>query len=104
MIKKSLSTVLSIDFSHDSQYFVVNNEAKEVLTFETKTGRYIDGSALRKPQWHTWTRTLGQQVQGIVAANAEVDEILTCQKAPDDDVIATGDKHGCINLFKFPCP
>lgn len=49
MIKKSLSAVLSIDFSSDSKYFVVNNEAQEVLAFETKTGCYTDGSTLRRP-------------------------------------------------------
>ena len=60
MIKKSLSAVLSIDFSSDSKYFVVNNEAQEVLAFETKTGCYTDWSTLRKPQWHTWSGALGQ--------------------------------------------
>jgi hypothetical protein len=103
VIKKSLSAVLSIDFSSDSKYFVINNEAQEVLAFETKTGRYTDRSALREPQWRTWSGALGQEVQGIVAAGAEIDEILTCQRSPDGNVIATGDKNGCINLFKFPC-
>lgn len=39
-----------------------------------------------------------------MSANSDGTEILCCNRSPDGHVIATGDRYGCINLFKYPCP
>lgn len=105
VIKKNTSSVTHIDFSADGQFLMTNSESRELLFFESASGKHISQCTnLKDTKWATWSCTYGWQVQGIFPANSDGSDVNACSRSPDGNVLATGDDCGRVNLFRFPCP
>ena len=57
---------------------------------------------IEKIVWNTWTSTIGDDIIGIWPKDVKKDHI-NCAHATSTTIV-TGDDHGAVNLFRFPCP
>ena len=99
------STIADFDFSQDSR-LMSNCTSYEILFFDLASGKQMTGgaSALKDEPWSSWTCTLGWSVQGIFPPCADGTDVNSCDRAPENTVMATGDDFGMVKVFKYPCP
>jgi WD40 repeat protein len=103
-VMKGHSTfVTHMDFSEDSKILQSNDAAREILYWDVMIGKQIANSYdLRDTEWATWSCVYGWSVQGIWDKNDGEQNILSVARSNDKGVVATGDDHNMINLFRYP--
>lgn len=62
----------------------------------------VSPSTLRDLDWASQTCTLGSMVIGIWPENADGTDVNACTNDPTFDLLATGDDHGKVKLFRCP--
>ncbi|UJR16486.1 hypothetical protein I4U23_003389 [Adineta vaga] len=96
-------SVLQMDWSTNSQYIRASTANYQALIFRAPSGEEVKNhEEIEKIVWNTWTSTIGDDVMGIRAKDEKKDHI-NCAHATSSTIV-TGDDHGQINLYKFPCP
>ncbi|CAF0987237.1 unnamed protein product [Adineta ricciae] len=94
--------VLQMDWSTNSQYIRASTANYQALIFRAPSGEEVKNhEEIEKVVWNTWTSTVGDDVMGIWAKDIKKDNI-NCAHATSSTIV-TGDDHGQINLYKFPC-
>ncbi|XP_078612841.1 echinoderm microtubule-associated protein-like 6 [Branchiostoma floridae x Branchiostoma japonicum] len=96
--------VMHIDWSTDSRFLQTNDEQGERAIYKMPEGKMAtkrdDLSAI---VWETWTGVLGDEVQGIWPKYSDLLDVNTADVNFDHGVMVTGDDHGLVKLFRFPC-
>ncbi|CAF1944366.1 unnamed protein product [Rotaria magnacalcarata] len=95
--------VLQIDWATNSEYIRASTAGYHALVFHAPIGEEVKNhEEIEKIVWDSWTSTIGDDVSGIWPKDVKKDHI-NCAHALSSTIV-TGDDHGAVNLFKFPCP
>uniref|UniRef100_A0A4W3H1Z5 EMAP like 2 n=1 Tax=Callorhinchus milii TaxID=7868 RepID=A0A4W3H1Z5_CALMI len=97
------SFVTHLDWSHDSHYFVTNSGDYEILHWTPSCKQVTSADQVRSVQWVSSTCALGFQVFGVWPEGADGTDINAICRSADDQLLATADDFGKVNLFSFPC-
>ena len=60
----------------------------------------VDADSLK--HWETQTCVLGWPVQGIWAPGSDTTDINSADRDINQQLLATGDDFGCVNIFRYP--
>ncbi|CAF2961159.1 unnamed protein product [Rotaria sp. Silwood2] len=95
--------VSQIDWDTSSQYIRTTTIGLHTVIFRAPAGEEIKNQdEIEKMVWNTWTSPIGDDIIGIWPKDVKKDHI-NCAHAISS-AIATGDDHGAVKLFRFPCP
>ncbi|XP_069172867.1 echinoderm microtubule-associated protein-like 5 isoform X2 [Procambarus clarkii] len=103
VLKGASSFITHLDWSTDSAYLQLNSGAGERLIFHVQKECVVDESSLPGVEWWSWTGVLGTQVAGIWHKYADTSDVNTCDANFRRAIMVTGDDHGFVKLFRFPC-
>jgi WD40 repeat protein len=98
------SFITNMDWSKDGKYIQSNCGAYELLFFDVNSKKQSKSGAsqLRDEKWATYTVKLGWWVQGIFPPATSGDHVNGVDRNKGEDVIATGDDWGFVNLYGNP--
>lgn len=98
------SFITNMDWSRDGKYIQSNCGAYELLFFDVNSKKQLKSGAsqLRDEKWATYTCKLGWWVQGIFPPATSGDHVNGVDRNHGEDVIATGDDWGFVNLYGNP--
>ncbi|CAF5099850.1 unnamed protein product, partial [Rotaria sp. Silwood1] len=95
--------ITQIDWATNSQYIRTTTIGLHAFIFHAPDGEEIKNhDEIDKVVWNTWTSPLGDDIMGIWPKDVKKDHI-NCVHATSS-AVATGDDHGAVKLFRFPCP
>jgi len=98
------SFVTHIDWSSDSQFLQSNSGDYEVLFWNAATCKQVTSpSTLRDVEWATHNCTLGFNVCGIWPEGADGTDVNACTRSHKENLVASADDFGKVNLYKYPC-
>ncbi|OCT79280.1 hypothetical protein XELAEV_18026090mg [Xenopus laevis] len=98
------SFVIQMDFSADSKYIQVGTGAYKRQVHEVPSGKQVlDGAAIDRITWATWTSILGEEVMGIWPRNADKADVNCACVSHAGINVVSGDDFGLVKLFDFPC-
>eukprot|EP00118_Oscarella_pearsei_P025612 m.308471 g.308471 ORF g.308471 m.308471 type:complete len:792 (+) comp44058_c0_seq1:38-2413(+) len=98
------SYVTHVDWSADSQFLQSSSGDYELLYWEASSGKHIASSnEMRDVDWASYTCPLGFPVSGIWPEGADGTDINSVHRNGKQDLLATGDDFGQVNLFRYPC-
>ncbi len=123
--KKHSSAITNFDFSGDGTRFQSNCQAGELLYGAFVPDKVVDGkqnfSVIQKTSatemaqfngvreldgdpnfWAQQTCTLGWAVQGIWPPGADTSDINSCDRSPNEDLLASADDFGLLKIFRYP--
>lgn len=102
--KAHQSFITNLDWSRDGRYIHSNCGAYEYLFFDTESKNQLKSGAsqLKDEKWATYTVKLGWWVQGIFPRLTSGDHVNGVDRNKGEDVIATGDDWGLVNLYRNP--
>jgi WD40 repeat protein len=98
------SFITNMDWSRDGRYIQSNCGAYEYLFFDVQNKKQIASGAtqLRDEKWASYTVKLGWWVQGIFPPATSGDHVNGVDRNHGENVIATGDDWGFVNLYGMP--
>jgi tricorn protease-like protein len=99
-LKGRYTKVTHIDYSDNSQFIQFSNINNELLYFDIETGKRVKEGLIEDDNWATWTSSIGYASKGIPSQRSE---IMAVDRRMDKKVLAVGDVHGRVKLFKYPC-
>jgi hypothetical protein len=94
-----------LDWSKDGKYIQSNCGAYEYLFFDVSSLKQLKSgpSQLKDEKWSSYSVKLGWWVQGIFPPATSGDHVNGVDRNHNEDIIATGDDWGLVNLFRNPC-
>lgn len=103
-LKGQTGNISAIDWSENGEYISASSDL-EYRIFNIKRGVMTEKYALLKNErWATWTRNYGWPLMGYYDSGAS--KANCCErfvnKINNDEVLAIGDEHGNLKLFKYP--
>ena len=113
IFNKHSSAVLHMDFSADGKFIQETDQAEELLFLDPETGKQ-ETSATKMAEYHgvdgvadkrifaTQTCILGWPVLGIWPPGTSNQFINSCDRSPNNKLIATSDDDGQVKIFRFP--
>lgn len=98
------SFITNLDWSRDGKNIQSNCGAYELLFFDVESCKQLPSGAtqLRDQKWATYTCKLGWCVQGIFPPATSGCHVNGVHRNKAEDVIATGDDWGFVNLYGNP--
>jgi len=97
--------VTQLDWSEDNSTIQSASAAYELLFWSARDGRQIKGAtSVRDVRWKSWTSILGWPVQGIWPSGADFSDVNSCDRSPNQKLLATADDNHRIKLFAYPVP
>ncbi|XP_051899976.1 echinoderm microtubule-associated protein-like 2 isoform X1 [Pristis pectinata] len=97
------SFITHLDWSTDSRYIVTNSGDYEVLYWTPNCKQVPSADVVRDLEWASSTCVLSFQVFGIWPEGADGTDINAVCRSTDDQLLATADDFGKVNLFSYPC-
>ena len=99
------SYITALDWSIDSDYIRSSCGAYELLFFnpESKERQPGGASATTSTIWNTHTVKFGWYVDGIYPSGTDGSHINIVEMSKDQQIIASGDDYGLVNLYRSPC-
>ncbi|XP_038641850.1 echinoderm microtubule-associated protein-like 2 isoform X3 [Scyliorhinus canicula] len=97
------SFVTHLDWSTDSRYILTNSGDYEILCWAPNCKQVTSADVVRDLAWATSTCVLSFQVFGVWPEGADGTDINAICRSPDDQLLATADDSGKVNLFSYPC-
>lgn len=104
------SHIKNIDFSADSSVIQSTDVVRELLFWNTATGKQINNAyAVRNVQWFTWTNIYGWPVQGVFNGTKGVvqeGEINAVCRSHNSNLLVAGASNTvdcCVKLYRYPC-
>ena len=93
-----------MDWSRDGRYIQSNCGAYEYLFFDVGSKQQLKSGAsqLKDEKWATYSVKLGWYVQGIFPRATSGDHVNGVDRNHGEDVFATGDDWGLVNLYRSP--
>lgn len=93
-----------MDWSRDSRYIHSNCGGYDYLFFDVESKSQIASGAsqLKDEKWATYTVKLGWWVKGIFPKATSGDHVNGVDRNHGEDIIATGDDWGLVNLYRNP--
>ena len=103
-MRKHSSFITHVDFSVDGNTLHSNCGAYEYLFFDVESKDQIKSGAsqLKDEKWASYTVKLGWWVKGIFPKATSGDHVNGVDRNHGEDVIATGDDWGLVNLYRNP--
>ncbi|KAH8097932.1 hypothetical protein JL720_851 [Aureococcus anophagefferens] len=77
----------------------------ECVVHDAKSGD-VQGDGLSEQAnepWDAWTSTIGWGVLGAYPAFSKTDDLTSCSRSFDKELLATSDDYGTVNLYRWPC-
>ncbi|XP_026466422.1 echinoderm microtubule-associated protein-like 2 [Ctenocephalides felis] len=97
------SFVTHLDWSADGQYIRSNSGDYEILYWNPSVCRQVTSSSnLRDVQWATHNCVLAFNSIGIWPEGADGTDINSCARSNDEELLATADDFGKVNLYSYP--
>lgn len=97
--------LVSLDFTHDSQFLMSTDVTKRICYSETTSGAYVpSAAALRDAKWATWTSTVGWPTLGLWEMQPNGAEPSAAAKSWSGSLLASGNTAGRIYVVHNPCP
>ena len=107
--KGHCSSVISIDFSVDGLYMQSNDMMREILLWETVSGKQITQTSLcRDMEWFSWTCVYGWPCQGVhngSSGEIEDGDINAVARSKDKKLLVCGGSNtidSSVKLYRFP--
>jgi microtubule-associated protein-like 1/2 len=98
------SFVTHIDWSSDSQSLQSVSGDYELLYWDTETCKQIASAPYMKDtKWSSWNCILGFPLAGIWSEGADGTDINAVDRDGAQNLVATADDFGRVNLFSWPC-
>ncbi|CAF1210286.1 unnamed protein product [Rotaria sordida] len=95
--------ISQIDWATNSKYIRATTIGFHGFIFRAPAGEEVKNQdEIEKIIWNTWTSPIGDDILGIWPKGVKKDHI-NCVHATSSTIV-TGDDHGAVKLFKFPCP
>ena len=104
-LKGHSSYITALDWSQDGDWIRSSCGAYELLFFDPGTRKQVPGgaSATVATQWDNHTVKFGWFVDGIYPPGTDGSHINIVEMSHDQQLIATGDDYGLVNLYRSPC-
>jgi len=97
--------VTHLDWSEDNSTIQSASGAYELLFWSAQDAKQIKAAtSVQDVRWKTWTSILGWPVQGIWPSGADFSDVNSCDRSPNQKLLATADDNHRIKLFAYPAP
>ena len=102
---KDNSSILSLDWSKDSQYLRTNSESYELLFYNVETMSHDPSGATntKDMEWATQSTKIGWSVLGVFPSGTDGSHVNGVAMSATGTLIATGDDWGLVNIYRNPC-
>ncbi|XP_068177719.1 echinoderm microtubule-associated protein-like 6 isoform X2 [Antennarius striatus] len=100
---RSQSFITHLDWSVDGRFLQTNDGAGEQLVYRMPAGKLVPREEAKGTHWVTWTGVLGAEVSGICPKYSSLTPVNSVDANYSSAVLVTGDDHGLVKLFRFPC-
>ena len=101
--QKLSSALISVDWSQDSNFVILNSQDANILWVDVATKKFqTRASSFKDTLYQTWTCRFGFPVQGIWPG-VDYSDVNTVHRSNNGQLLATGDDFGKVKLFKYPC-
>ncbi|XP_047458383.1 echinoderm microtubule-associated protein-like 6 isoform X2 [Mugil cephalus] len=101
---KSSSFITHLDWSLDGKILQTNDGAGERLFYRMPLGKpLVCKEEVKGQRWASWSGVLGPEVIGIWPKYSSSTEVNAVDANQDAAVLVTGDDHGLVKLYRFPC-
>ncbi|KAM9364927.1 echinoderm microtubule-associated protein-like 6 [Pholidichthys leucotaenia] len=101
---KSSSFITHLDWSVDSKILQTNDGAGERIFYRMPLGKpIVTKEEVKGLHWASWSSVLGSEVSGIWPKYSDQTEINAVDANVSAAVLVTGDDHGLVKLYRFPC-
>ena len=99
------SPVICIDWSSDSNYLRTLEEGFKLYFWKTSSMSQDSNGAqnTKDVEWSTQSCKIGWSVQGIYPPGMKKDHVNAVTISKDGKFLATGDKHGLVKIYNYPC-
>jgi WD40 repeat protein len=106
--------VRSLQFSDDGSLLLSSDAVRELLLWDTKTGKPANAQSApcRDATWNTWTSVYGWSVQGVFngyggqSMDGEINAVCRAGNRLGQHLLAVGGSntvHHAVKLFRYPC-
>ena len=104
-LKGHSSYITALDWSIDNSWIRSSCGAYELLFFDVDSKKQVPGgaSATTSTTWTNHTVKFGWFVDGIYPSGTDGTHINIVEMSKNQEVIATGDDYGLVNLYRSPC-
>ena len=104
-LKGHSSYITALDWSLDGSWIRSSCGAYELLFFDVEGKTQVPGgaSATTSTTWASHTVKFGWFVDGIYPPGTDGSHINIVEMSKDQQIIATGDDYGLVNLYRSPC-